>query len=65
MVFAFLIHVSLQVYRGMDIGSNKPTPAEQAAVRYHLLDVCDPDVHEYTAADFAIQVTSGPCFPPR
>jgi hypothetical protein len=48
----------LQVYRGMDIGSNKPTPAERAAVRYHLLDVCDPDVHEYTAADFAVQVIS-------
>jgi tRNA dimethylallyltransferase len=34
---------SMQVYRGMDIGTAKPTPAEQAAVRHHLIDVVDPD----------------------
>lgn len=33
---------SMQVYRGMDIGTAKPTPAEQAAVPHHLLDVADP-----------------------
>ncbi len=44
----------------MDIGSNKPTAAERAAVRYHLLDVCDPDEREYTAADFALQVPRPP-----
>jgi tRNA dimethylallyltransferase len=33
---------SMQVYRGMDIGTAKPTPAQQAAVRHHLLDVADP-----------------------
>ena len=33
---------SVQVYRGMDIGSAKPTPEERAAVKYHLLDIADP-----------------------
>ena len=30
-------------YRGMDIGTAKPTPAEQARVPHHLIDVTDPD----------------------
>jgi len=34
---------SMQVYRRMDIGTAKPTAAEQAAVRHHLIDVVDPD----------------------
>jgi tRNA dimethylallyltransferase len=34
---------SRQVYRGLDIGSAKPTPLEQAAVPHHLYDVVDPD----------------------
>ena len=42
---------SMQVYRGMDIGTAKPTPAEQAEVRHHLLDVADP-WEEYTVARF-------------
>jgi tRNA dimethylallyltransferase len=33
---------SMQVYRGMDIGTAKPTPAEQARARHHLIDVVDP-----------------------
>ncbi len=33
---------SMQVYRGMDIGTAKPTAAEQAAVRHHLIDVAEP-----------------------
>ncbi len=33
---------SMQVYRGMDIGTAKPTPAERAAVPHHLLDLVDP-----------------------
>lgn len=43
---------SRQVYRGMTIGTSKPTAAEQAQVAHHLLDVADPLSH-YTAADFA------------
>lgn len=42
---------SVQVYRGLRIGSNKPSEAEVAAVRHHLLDVRDPD-EEYTAGAF-------------
>lgn len=30
-------------YRGMDIGTAKPTPAERARVRHHLIDITDPD----------------------
>jgi tRNA dimethylallyltransferase len=33
---------SMQVYRGMDLGTAKPTPAEQAEVPHHLIDVLDP-----------------------
>jgi tRNA dimethylallyltransferase len=33
----------MQVYRHMDIGTAKPTAAEQAAVGHHLIDVVDPD----------------------
>jgi len=43
---------SRQVYRGMDIGTAKASPAEQAQIRHHLIDVADPD-QEFTAADFA------------
>ncbi len=32
---------SMQVYRGLDIGTAKPTPAERARIPHHLLDVCD------------------------
>lgn len=34
---------SRQVYKGMDIGTAKPSPAERAAVPHHLIDVVDPD----------------------
>src|SRR5687767_6944719 len=30
-------------YRGMDIGTAKPTREEQARVRHHLIDIADPD----------------------
>ncbi len=33
---------SMQVYRGMDIGTAKPTAAEQAEVPHHLIDLLDP-----------------------
>jgi tRNA dimethylallyltransferase len=33
---------SMSVYRGMDVGTAKPTPAERAEVPYHLLDVAEP-----------------------
>lgn len=32
---------AMALYRGLDVGTAKPTPAERAAVRHHLLDVLD------------------------
>jgi tRNA dimethylallyltransferase len=42
---------SMTVYRGMDIGTAKPSPAEQSLVPHHLLDIVDP-VDEYSVAQF-------------
>lgn len=33
---------AFQVYRGLDIGTAKPTPAEQRGVRHHLIDLVEP-----------------------
>ena len=43
---------SALVYRGLDIGSAKPTKAEQAAVQHHLIDILEP-TESYSAARFA------------
>jgi tRNA dimethylallyltransferase len=43
---------AMQVYRGMDIGTAKPTQADRDAVPHHGLDLVDPD-HDYTVAEFA------------
>jgi tRNA dimethylallyltransferase len=42
---------SMQVYRGMDIGTAKPTADEQKQVRHHLIDVVDAD-EQFTVARF-------------
>jgi tRNA dimethylallyltransferase len=42
---------SRTIYKGMDIGTAKPTKIEQEAVRHHLLDVVAPG-KPFTAADF-------------
>jgi tRNA dimethylallyltransferase len=42
---------SALVYRGMDIGTSKPTAAEQALVPHHLIDICDP-ADPYSAGRF-------------
>ncbi len=42
---------SALVYRGMDIGTAKPTRAEQAAVPHHLMDMLDP-AQSYSVAQF-------------
>jgi tRNA dimethylallyltransferase len=34
---------STTIYRGMDVGSAKPTPVQRARVPHHLVDVADPD----------------------
>ena len=47
---------SMQVYRGMDIGTAKPTPAERRGVPHHLLDVADPR-DDFSAAKYAALAT--------
>ena len=42
---------SALIYRGMDIGTAKPTKAELALAPHHLLDIRDP-AQSYSAADF-------------
>jgi tRNA dimethylallyltransferase len=43
---------SALVYRGMDIGTAKPSPAELSKVPHHLIDILDP-LQSYSAAEFA------------
>ena len=43
---------SMQVYRGMDVGTGKPSLADRRAVPHHLLDLCDP-AQVFSAFDFA------------
>jgi tRNA dimethylallyltransferase len=43
---------SLQVYRGLDVGSAKATPEERARVPHHLLDVVDPG-QDFSAAEYS------------
>ena len=42
---------SMQVYRGMDIGTAKPTGEERSRVRHHLIDLADP-AEEFTVSMF-------------
>jgi tRNA dimethylallyltransferase len=44
---------SAQVYRGLDIGSAKPSAAERAAVPHHLIDLRDPE-QTYSAGEFVV-----------
>ncbi len=44
---------SMQVYRGMDIGTAKPTPAERDEVPQHLIDIADP-ADDFSVAEFQI-----------
>jgi tRNA dimethylallyltransferase len=43
---------SALVYRGLDVGTAKPTPAERAALPHHLVDILEPG-EAYSAARFA------------
>ena len=43
---------SVAVYRGMDLGTAKPTQNERARIPHHLIDVADPDRH-FTAGDYS------------
>ncbi len=44
---------AMQVYRGMDIGTAKPTSADRAAVPHHGIDLVDPD-RDFTVAEFSV-----------
>jgi tRNA dimethylallyltransferase len=45
---------SVAVYRGMDLGSAKPTAEERARLPHHLIDVADPD-QPFTAGEYSRQ----------
>jgi tRNA dimethylallyltransferase len=45
---------SVAVYRGMDLGSAKPTKEEQARLLHHLIDVANPD-QPFTAGEYSRQ----------
>src|SRR5262245_54336266 len=42
---------SAQIYRGMDVGTAKPSASERVAVSHHLIDIIDP-TESYSAARF-------------
>lgn len=42
---------SMQIYRGMDIGTAKPPAEDRARIAHHLLDIVSPD-EDFTASDF-------------
>ena len=44
---------SIQIYRGLDIGSAKPTIAQQEGIPHHLIDLCEPDASTpFTVVDW-------------
>ncbi|RLS28419.1 MAG: tRNA (adenosine(37)-N6)-dimethylallyltransferase MiaA, partial [Planctomycetota bacterium] len=48
---------SMQVWRGMDIGTAKPTAAERALVAHHGIDLADPHHDAFSAADWLREAT--------
>jgi tRNA dimethylallyltransferase len=42
---------SMQIYRGMDIGTAKPTPAQRKLIYHHMIDIADPD-QPYSVGDY-------------
>ena len=49
---------SRQVYRGMDIGTAKPSREQREAVAHHLIDIVNPD-ESYNAARFRVEARQG------
>lgn len=45
------------VYRGLDIGTDKPTVDDRKRVRHHLIDIADPR-HRFSAGEFAAAATA-------
>lgn len=50
---------SVQVYKGLDIGSAKPTAAEREVVRHHMIDIAEPDDASFSVA--AYREAAGEC----
>ena len=48
---------SMQVYRGLDKGTAKPTPEEMESIPYHMIDVADPS-EDYSVAVYRDEATS-------
>lgn len=48
---------SMAIYRGMDIGTAKPTAEERQCATFHMIDVVDPD-EPFTVSDFQDQAVS-------
>lgn len=47
---------SMQIYKGMDIGTAKPTKEELSLVRHHMIDIVSPDT-EFSCADYKKMAT--------
>jgi tRNA dimethylallyltransferase len=47
---------SMQVYRGLDIGTAKPSLVQRAEIHHHLVDICSLD-EPFSAADFVVRAT--------
>ena len=45
---------SMQLYRGMDVGTAKPTPAERALVPHHMIDILEP-TESFSVAQYAVR----------
>ncbi len=43
---------SMQIYKGMDIGTAKPTKEEMAGIPHHMIDICEPD-KKFSCTDYA------------
>lgn len=50
-IFEIVSVDSMQVYRHMDIGTAKPTPAEQEEIPHHLIDLVEPE-HNFTVVEY-------------
>lgn len=48
---------SMQIYRGMDIGTAKPNECEMSRIRHHLIDIADPREH-FSCAEYKILAES-------
>ena len=48
---------SMQIYRGMDIGTAKPTPEEMRGVPHHMIDIADP-AENYSVSRYAAEASA-------